>query len=220
MHHAEYRSTNPDNGNVTWSGPLSLEKGDHSHMPSRTDAYLPGDDRGHVNASSTGGANINDNIVPMHSNVNRAGGGYYAMEKGERTALKDASIHSEKTAVVNGAPGDRPEAFMVSDTVTRSDGQTEQIHNSFTNESYADQQQWNDLSASMPGTFDAPNPGDGLRDSMSAEEYAELMESTDAALPGVADDYAPADYSGVPDAAADADPGTDADVSADADTDD
>lgn len=46
---------NPYNGNVSWNGALFLQKGDHSNMPRRTDAYLPGDERGHVNASSLGG---------------------------------------------------------------------------------------------------------------------------------------------------------------------
>lgn len=55
------------------------------------------------------------------------------------------------------------------------------------------------MSASLPGTFDAPNPGDGLRGSMDSESYASLMESTDAEMPGLAEDYAPADFSGVPD---------------------
>lgn len=52
MRNPEHSSVNPNTGDVTYNGPLSLEKGDHSHMLSRTDAYLPGDERGHVNASS------------------------------------------------------------------------------------------------------------------------------------------------------------------------
>lgn len=124
------------------------------------------------------------------------------MERGERNALKQgAEIMSEKTAVVNGQPGDRPNTFVVNDTVTYADGQTQQIHHSFVNEAYADQQAWNDASAALPGTFDAPNPGDDLREAVgSPEAYADLMERTDAELPGIAADYAPAEFSGVPDA--------------------
>ena len=33
---------------------------------------------------------------------------------------------------------------------------------------------------------------------MSSSEYADLMENTDAELPGIAEDYAAADFSGVP----------------------
>ena len=198
MRNPEYSSVNPNTGDVTYNGPLSLEKGDHSHMPSRTDAYLPGDERGHVNASSLGGINSRANVVAQHSDVNH--GAYLSVEKGERSALQNgATIESEKTAVVNSHPGDRPTTFTVNDSVTYPDGHTESIHHSFTNESYADQAAWNDMSASLPGTFDAPNPGDGLRGSMDGESYASLMESTDAEMPGLAEDYAPADFSGVPD---------------------
>lgn len=183
-----YSSVNPENGNVTWDGPLSLEKGNHDHMPPRTAAYLPGTEKGHVNASSLGGNNTIDNIVPQYAEVNH--GVYYSMEQGERNALQNgAHIDSVKTAVINGQPGDIPEAFLVSDHVTYSDGHAENIHFSFTNASYADQQAWNDICTELPG-FDMPNPGDGLRESMSVEKYADLMESTDAALPSIADEYA------------------------------
>lgn len=215
MRNPEYSSVNPNTGDVTYNGPLSLEKGDHSHMPSRTDAYLPGDEKGHVNASSLGGVNTRANVVAQHSDVNH--GAYLSVEKGERTALQNgATIESEKMAVVNSQPGDRPSTFTVNDSVTYPDGHTESVHHSFTNESYADQAAWNDMSASLPGTFDAPNPGDGLRGSVDSESYASLMESTDAEIPGLAEDYAPADFSGVPDstdtASATADNGVDNDT--------
>ena len=200
MRNPEYSSVNPNTGDVTYNGPLSLEKGDHSHMPSRTDAYLPGDERGHVNASSLGGVNSRANVVAQHSDVNH--GAYLSVEKGERTALQNgATIESEKTAVVNSQPGDRPTAFTVNDSVTYPDGHTESIHHSFTNGSYADQAAWNEMSAALPGTFDAANLGDGLRGSMDSDSYASLMESTDAEMPGLDADYAPADFSGAPSSA-------------------
>lgn len=34
MHKSEYSSIDSTNGNVSWKGPLSVEKGDHSGMPS------------------------------------------------------------------------------------------------------------------------------------------------------------------------------------------
>lgn len=186
----------PNTGNVSWKGNLSIEKGDHSHMPSRTSAYIPGDERGHVNACSLGGGTT-DNIVPQHYDVNH--GAYYSMEQGERNALHNrATIDSSKTAIVNSQPGDRPEVFMVSDNVTYSDNHTESIHHSFTNASYTEQQSWNDQSAALPGTFDGPNEGNVFANSMSSVEYAELMENTDAELPGISEDYAEADFSGVP----------------------
>lgn len=213
MPNPEYSSVDPRTGDVTYNGPLSVEKGNHSNMPSRTEAYLPGDERGHVNASSLGGANSKANIAPQHADLNH--GAYLSVEKGERTALQNgATIESEKTAVVNGNPGDRPSTFTINDSVTYPDGHTESIHHSFTNESYADQSAWNDMAASLPGTFDADNPGDGLRSSMDTESYAALMEETDASLPNLDADYTPADFSGVPDSA----DSVTADIGADSDT--
>ena len=197
MYHPEYSTVDPDNGNVGYKGPLELNRGNHDHMPPRTEAYLPGDERGHVNASSLGGVNTRANVVPQNHDVNRYS--FAHMENGERAALKNgAFIESEKVAIVNGAPGDRPQNFQITDTVTYPDGHTEQIHHSFVNEAYTDQQAWNELSAALPGTFEAPNPGDELRDAMSPEAYADLMEQTDAELPGITADYAPADFSGAP----------------------
>lgn len=194
MRNSSYSTVDPENGNITYSGPLEVMKGDHSHMPARTEAYLPGDERGHINASSLGGVNDESNVAPQHRDLNH--GAYYSMERGERTALQNgAAIDSTKIAVVNGHPGDRPEAFMVTDMITYADDHVETIHHSFTNVSNAEQEAWNDASAALPDIFDAPNPGDALRSSMSSEEYASLMESTDAQLPGIADDYAPAQSS-------------------------
>ena len=70
MRNPDYSSIDPNTGNVTYRGPLSLEKGDHSHMPSRTGAYQQGDERGHVNGSSLGGDNSKSNIVAQHSDLN------------------------------------------------------------------------------------------------------------------------------------------------------
>ena len=90
MYSNHHSFVDPNNGNVSWEGDLSIEKGDHSHMPGRTDAYLPGDERGHVNASSLGGgANTTDNIVAQHYDVNH--GAYYSMEQGERAALQNGA---------------------------------------------------------------------------------------------------------------------------------
>lgn len=237
-----YSTVDPENGNIYYNGPLEITKGDHSHMPARTDAYLSDQnepksgmyDRGHITASSLSphAGNGESNIAPMHSDLNRVGGGFYAMEQGQLTALRNGhAINSSKAAIVNGQPGDKPGVFMVSDSVTYSDGHTESVHHSFANASYVEQQAWNDLSAVLPDTFNDPNPSDGLRDSMSTSEYADLMERTDAELPGIAADYAEADFSGVPgaesasedvsaDAAAAADIAIDNDSSADCGVDD
>ena len=225
MRNAEYSSVDPENGNVTFDGPLSIEKGDHNKMPHRTSAYLNGDEKGHVNASSTGGINAKTNVVPQNYDVNHKG--FAGVESGERTALKNgATIMSEKTAIVDSRPGDRPNTFLINDTVTYADGHVEQIHHSFSNEAYTEvhasgphenQTEWNAMTAALPDTFAGENPGDELRSSMDTEAYADLMEATDAEVPGLSEDYAPADFSGVPSSAeaSDISAETDAEVSAD-----
>lgn len=200
MRESKYSFVNPENGDVSYKGPLEITKSDHGGMTSRTEAYLPGDERGHVCASSLSpyAANTAVNVVPQNgSDINH--GSWLHTENGERVTLQNgASIYSEKTAYVDGQVGDRPHTFTVNDHITYADGHSEQIHFSFLNESYADQQAFNDLSASLPGAFEGVNPEDALRAEMDTAQYAELMESSDALLPGIAEDYTAADYSGMP----------------------
>ena len=192
-----YTVVDPNTGTVTSNGNLEITKGNHKGMLSRTSAYLPGDERGHIQASSLGGSNDPSNIVPQHHDVNRYG--WRGMERGETDALKNgASIDSTKIAYVDGKSGDRPSAFMVNDKITYPDGHTENVHLSFSNESYADQAEEERIVASLGDEiYDAPNP-DAARESMSPEEYKALMEEADQVDFDIRDEYAPADYSGLP----------------------
>lgn len=176
-------------GSITYTGSSEVTKGNHNNMPARTDAYLNTDERGHIQASSLSGNNRPDNVVPQSADLNH--GGYYSMEQGERTALKTGTIESEKTAYVSNQPGNRPDAFIVNDYVTYSDGQTQAIHLSFSNLTNAEQEGMNAESSNQAADmFDAlPNPGDTLRDTMSTAEYTALMEETDAILPNISDMY-------------------------------
>ena len=117
MRNPENSSVNPNTGDVTYKGPLSLEKGNHSHMPSKTTAYQSNDIRFHVNASSLGGVNNRSNVVAGHNDVDK--GAWSAVVEGGRTALQNgATIESEKTAVVNSQAGDRPSTLTVNDSIT------------------------------------------------------------------------------------------------------
>ena len=192
-----YTVVDSNTGTVTSHSNIEITKGNHKGMPSRTSAYLPGDERGHIQASSLGGSNDPSNIVPQHHDVNRYG--WRDMERGETDALKNgASIDSTKIAYVDGKSGDRPSAFMVNDKITYPDGHTENVHLSFSNESYADQAKEERIVASLGDEiYDAPNP-DAARESMSPEEYKALMEEADQVDFDIRDEYAPADYSGLP----------------------
>ena len=77
--------------------------------------------------------------------------------------------------------------------MTYADGHSELISHSFTNESIATQE------AGMTVPLFCRillmfNSADALDVPMSSAEYAELMEETEAALPGIAEDYAAADF--------------------------
>ena len=192
-----YTVVDSNTGTVTSHSNLEITKGNHKGMPSRTSAYLPGDERGHIQASSLGGSNDPSNIVPQHHDVNRYR--WRDMERGETDALKNgATIDSTKIAYVDGKSGDRPSAFMVNDKITYPDGHTENVHLSFSNESYADQAEEERIVASLGDEiYDAPNP-DAARESMSPEEYKALMEEANQVDFDIRDEYAPADYSGLP----------------------
>ena len=177
MRHPEYSSVDPRTGDVTYSGSLSLEKSDHSHMPSRSGAYLPGDEKGHVNASSLGGRQHNFKRGPAarRSEPRRRplrGGG-----RTGRTVQRRGDRLRGKTAVVGGQPGDRPIAFTINDSVT--------LPRTATRSPSTTLSQTSPMPIRRPGTpsrrpcltpLTRPNPGDGLRGSMDADSYASLME--------------------------------------------
>lgn len=170
----------PRTGSITYRGTSEITKGNHNGMPSRTEAYLPTDERGHIQASSLSGKNTLDNVVPQSADLNH--GGYYSMEQGERAALNSGnSIESEKTAFVSNQPGGRPDAFIVNDTITYADGQVQNVHLSFSNLTNAEQENINAESALQAADmFDVyANPNDTLRGEMSTGEYSDLMNSTD-----------------------------------------
>ena len=197
-----YNTVDSVTGTQTFDGPSEITKGNHNNMPARTSAYLPTDERGHIQASSLGGSNSRDNIAPQARDLNH--GSWYNMENAERGALRSGStIDTEKTAFVSNQPGGRPDAFMANTSISFPSGQTQEIHLSFSNMQNNEQLAINEeVMAQASDMMNAsPNPGDGLRDSMSPEEYADLMEETDAALPNIADYYAEWDYQGVPSSA-------------------
>lgn len=199
----KYSFIDPKNGNVIFNGPLEITKSDHKGMASRTEAYLPGDEKGHLCASSLSPFAVNStvNVVPQNG-VDINHGAWLQIENGERSALKaGASIQSEKIAYVDGQIGDRPHTFANNDHVTFPDGHNEIIYFSLPNESYANQSAFNDLSVAFPDTFGDTEPTDELRSENDIAQYAELMESSDLLLPSIADEYTAADYYGLPAAA-------------------
>ena len=174
-------------GNNTYEGDAKETRGNHKGMPSRTAAYFPTDDRGHIQASMLGGSNDPTNIVPMDRNVNR--GSYLHMEYGERDALRSgAAVHSEKTAFSAGDSMGRPTAFMVTDTITRPDGSMDRVYHSFTNVSNEEQQSWADTLEGMDVAENAPSTFEGT--DLTTEDK-EAMVNT---IMGIRETYQSATY--------------------------
>lgn len=114
------------------------------------------------------------------------------MEKGERQAINNgATIHSEKIAYVSNQPYGRADAFIVNDTISYNNENTQNIHLSFANLTNAEQEAM--IAESYSKTYDMydamPNPGDNLRETMPYYEYTQIMEETDISLPNVSDMY-------------------------------
>ena len=186
-------SVDPITGTKIYNGSSELTKGNHDHMPKRTDAYLSTDERGHIQASSLGGTNNEDNITPQAKDLNH--GAYYQMEQGERNALKQGhTIESEKIAYSSVQPGNRPDAYIVNDTITYADGQKQEIHHSFANMMNNEQENLNASLNEHSDMLDVSNPNDSLREQMTTDEYANLMEKTDAELPNIRDTYEQCTY--------------------------
>ena len=69
MRNPNFSSRAPDTGSVYDNGSLPLEIGDRSRKPKRDSTFRPDDKGGHNTASSTGGTNGKNNIVPQSCNI-------------------------------------------------------------------------------------------------------------------------------------------------------
>lgn len=188
MSKGDSANTKDNNGTIVYSDDSVLTKGNHSGMPKRTEAYKPTDERGHIQASSLGGDNTKDNVVPMDKELNH--GAYYQMESKEREILNNGGkIHSEKIAYVSTQMGQRPDAFMVNDTIVFPDGSKQTVHLSFQNDPVQEQEEWLEILKEQPDfteCYDNVNP---LKEMMTDEEYAKLMDETEELLSDIKDDY-------------------------------
>lgn len=175
-----------ENGTITGEGKVAADKGVDCGKRPDPPGLESGDDRGHVIAAGHGGANEPYNMTAQDRHMNRSE--YKTVENSERSLAKEGyDVHTSKTAFVSD-PSGRPDAYMINDTITSPDGKTQNVHLSFQNMSQTEQEENNQFLDSQIDLYDAPNP-DPLRDSMSKEEYTQLMEETDAALPSVKDEF-------------------------------
>lgn len=177
-----------DTGTATATGPVSENPASRSGMQSiRPDGYDSQlHDKGHLIAARQGGPATGCNVTAQDRTLNR--GAYKTAENAEvRLANNGYAVETEKTAYVSNA-GDKPDAYMINDTITTPEGETQHVHLSFQNASPEEQEEWNRI-ADMYSDYDEFDNPDAARESMSKEQYASLMEETDRALPSVRDEY-------------------------------
>lgn len=145
-------------------------------------------DKGHLVAALQGGTVNPYNISAQARGLNR--GAYKTVENGEiRAANRGYEVESSKTAFVSN-PGEKPDNYMISDTITTPEGKTQSIFESFQNESAEIQETWSSESAKtfseMADAYSNPN---SRPEGMAEKKYSEFMESTESALPSVRDDF-------------------------------
>lgn len=183
-----YTFTEYDNGTVTAEGKIPEAKNTEprQNMPT-PDGMDATTDRGHLIAHMHNGPDKEAfNISAQDSGLNR--GTMKSVENAEsRLAAEGNDVHTSKTAYVSHE-GSKPDAYMVNDTITTPDGETQHVHLSFQNMSKSEQEAMNQQVAEMdiPDGYDNPDPA---RESMSTEEYNQLMEKTEGELSSVRNEY-------------------------------
>ncbi len=183
-----YTYTVYDNGTVTAKGTVSENPASRQGMSSiKPDGYdSKVDDKGHLIAAREGGVAADYNVSAQDRGLNR--GGYKVAENAEvRLANKGYTVETEKTAYVS-QPGTKPSAYMVNDTITTPGGKTYTVNSSFTNMSKSDMEKIDEDMKDVEMYDEYPNP-DPLRESMTPEEYSQLMEETDEQLGSLKDEY-------------------------------
>lgn len=161
---------------------------------------LSTDHGGHIISAAANGPAIPENLTAQDAHLNQ--GPFKSMENAEQRLLAhDASIQTERTAFVSGQhspTGSRSDVYMVNDEITYADGQTQNVHLSFANLSVSEQENLNQALDAHTDMLHMLNPGDGLREELTPEEYAELMEETDHSLPNIKDEFIEQTYLSFP----------------------
>lgn len=193
----DYTFSTDETGTTTARGMLYNQNASRNGMGKAFHGkdMVDNDHKGHLVAARFNGEAKAENLYAQNRDVNLID--FKNAENLESRAIKNGdTIETERTAYISH--GSRPDNFMINDTVTHPNGQVENIHFSFTNESHADLEQYNEISRHYLND-DYPNPEDTLRESMSTEEYAELVEETDNYLPSISDEYDGGNYHYFPD---------------------
>lgn len=204
MGHKEVRingymfSTDLKTGTTVAMGSLRAEKAERNAYLQRIAGgklRQAGDQGGHLVATQHGGPPIRENLFAQNGKLNQ--GGFKELEQAEHKLITDpersASIQTERIAYMSHSAQSlkdaRPEAFMINDTIKEGDVQQE-VHLSFANLSTGEQEAFNAAVGQLELPPEAPV---SLPEGLSQEEYAQIMEESDATLPSVGDEIMPDD---------------------------
>ena len=188
--------TDEETGTVTTTGALQDKMASRKGMPKKAGGSLreAGDHNGHGVAARFNGPPIGANISAQNGKLNQ--GAFKRMENAEAAILKDGGkITTERIAYSSRKAADgsvRPDAYMVNDRVTYKEdgelqGEPKNIHLSFANLSPDEQAEMNAIVQAQ----DIPEQqSDELREQMTPQQYAELMQETDKSLPDIKGEYA------------------------------
>lgn len=195
-----------DNGTIVAKGKLQEQKADRNIRIQKEAGgvyRLEHDQGGHLIAAQQNGPAIQENLSAQDGHLNQ--GPYKTVENAEMNVIRDADnpgvIQTERIAYMTGVTesGGRPSAYMINDTITYADGQTQHVNLSFSNLSVQEQEEYGQMVVDNDFTgYD--NPCDTLRETMPMEEYTGLMEETDKDLPNIRDEFAMAtevEYTGL-----------------------
>ena len=190
-------SVKPTTGTTTAKGTLQNEKSTRNNTLQKNAGGVlreMGEEGGHLVATRLNGPAIPENHFAQVKSLNRSQ--FKVIENAEHRLISNAehpaSIQTERIAFMSHAKredGVHPDAFMINDTITYPSGSEQKVHFSFANISNKDQEKLNQELDTKIEIEDIANPNDFLRESMSIEEYAELMEETDEGLPTLRDEF-------------------------------
>ena len=177
-----------ETGTTTAKGQVTENHASRNGMqsihPNEYDSKI--DDKGHLIAAREGGPAEGYNVSAQNRTLNR--GAYKTVENAEvRLANEGNEVETEKTAYVSN-PGSKPDAYMVNDTITTPEGETQHVNLSFQNASPEEQQEWNDY-LEQNVDIDEQEYWSSAKENMSPDEHNAMAEDFDNELSSVKDEY-------------------------------
>lgn len=176
--HNGYQYDVYENGTTVARGEIQDVKADRNpknQQKAGGESRQPDDHGGHLVPASQNGTSDSINLFAQNSKVNTKD--VRAVERSETKAVRNgAAIETERIAYCYN-DSNRPEAFMINDRVTMSDGTVYNVSSSFTN---CDMSQY-EQDMGDTGLENAENSYDAAKNSgISEQEFNDILEEYDS----------------------------------------